>query len=46
MKIKHFFILNTYWIKGILKMNNGNDLNPDVLVASNKDISGPAYMYS
>ena len=29
------FILNKYWIKEILEMNNENDLNPDVLVASN-----------
>ena len=33
--MNHFFILNKYWIKEILKMNNESDLNPDVLVAFN-----------
>ena len=29
------FLLNKFWIKEILKMNNENDLNSDVLVTSN-----------
>ena len=31
------FLLNKFWIKEILKMNNENDLNPDVLAASDSD---------
>ena len=31
-----FILLNKFWIKEILKMNNENDLNSDVLVASNR----------
>jgi len=33
MKMK-LFLLNKFWIKEILKMNNENDLNSDVLVTS------------